>query len=67
MLKFYYNSRSPMARRVWRGLLEKDIAFEPILNNLIHYNIDHAMQWLQQIIISIPIGNCNQRMFVQLI
>ncbi len=34
MLKFYYNSRSPMARRVWRGLLEKDIAFEPILMKL---------------------------------
>ena len=30
MLKFYYNPRSPMARRVWRGLLEKDIKFEPI-------------------------------------
>ena len=34
MLKFYYNPRSPMARRVWRGLLEKDISFEPILMNL---------------------------------
>ncbi len=34
MLKFYYNPRSPMARRVWRGLLEKDIPFEPMLMNL---------------------------------
>ena len=34
MLKFYYNPRSPMARRVWRGLLEKDIEFESILMNL---------------------------------
>ncbi|MEM6402495.1 MAG: glutathione S-transferase family protein [Cyanobacteria bacterium P01_D01_bin.116] len=34
MLKFYYNSRSPMARRVWRGLLEKDIPFEGIVMNL---------------------------------
>lgn len=34
MLKFYYNPRSPMARRVWRGLLEKDIEFEPILIKL---------------------------------
>jgi glutathione S-transferase len=34
MLKFYYNSRSPMARRVWRFLLEKDIPFEAILMNL---------------------------------
>jgi glutathione S-transferase len=34
MLKFYYNSRSPMARRVWRFLLEKDISFEPISMNL---------------------------------
>jgi glutathione S-transferase len=34
MLKFYYNSRSPMARRVWHFLLEKDIPFEPILMNL---------------------------------
>ena len=34
MLKFYYNPRSPMARRVWRGLLEKDIPFEPILMKL---------------------------------
>jgi glutathione S-transferase len=34
MLKFYYNTRSPMARRVWRFLLEKDIAFEAISMNL---------------------------------
>jgi glutathione S-transferase len=34
MLKFYYNKRSPMARRVWRGLLEKQIEFEPIVVNL---------------------------------
>ncbi len=34
MLKFYYNPRSPMARRVWITLLEKDIPFEPILLNL---------------------------------
>ncbi len=34
MLKFYYNPRSPMARRVWRTLLEKEILFEPVLLNL---------------------------------
>lgn len=34
MLKFYYNTRSPMARRVWRFLLEKDIPFEAISMNL---------------------------------
>ncbi|MEC4819543.1 MAG: glutathione S-transferase family protein [Scytonema sp. PMC 1069.18] len=34
MLKFYYNTRSPMARRVWRTLLEKEIPFEPILMSL---------------------------------
>jgi glutathione S-transferase len=34
MLKFYYNSRSPMARRVWRYLLEKGIDFESIVMNL---------------------------------
>lgn len=34
MLKFYYNPRSPMARRVWRTLLEKEIQFEPILLSL---------------------------------
>jgi glutathione S-transferase len=34
MLKFYYNHRSPMARRVWRTLLEKSIPFEPVVLNL---------------------------------
>ncbi|MBD2504281.1 glutathione S-transferase family protein [Anabaena azotica] len=34
MLKFYYNPRSPMARRVWRTLLEKGIQFEPVLMKL---------------------------------
>jgi glutathione S-transferase len=34
VLKFYYNFRSPMARRVWRYLLEKGIDFEPIVMNL---------------------------------
>ncbi|MUG97184.1 glutathione S-transferase family protein [Scytonema sp. UIC 10036] len=34
MLQFYYNPRSPMARRVWVTLLEKEIPFEPILLNL---------------------------------
>lgn len=34
MLKFYYNHRSPMARRVWRTLLEKEIIFEPIIMKL---------------------------------
>ncbi|MBD0302880.1 MAG: glutathione S-transferase family protein [Tolypothrix sp. T3-bin4] len=34
MLKFYYNPRSPMVRRVWRTLLEKEIFFEPILMSL---------------------------------
>ncbi|MBU7585023.1 MAG: glutathione S-transferase family protein [Nostoc sp. TH1S01] len=34
MLKFYYNPISPNARRVWLTLLEKEIAFEPILMNL---------------------------------
>ncbi|KST65289.1 glutathione S-transferase family protein [Mastigocoleus testarum] len=38
MLKFYYNPLSPMSRRVWRGLLEKEIPFEPILVEL---NGDH--------------------------
>nr|WP_273039480.1 glutathione S-transferase family protein [Iningainema tapete] len=33
-MKFYYNPRSPMARRVWRTLLEKEIPFEPILMSL---------------------------------
>lgn len=34
MLQFYYNPISPNARRVWLTLLEKEIAFEPILMNL---------------------------------
>ncbi|MBW4609702.1 MAG: glutathione S-transferase family protein [Hassallia sp. WJT32-NPBG1] len=34
MLKFYYNPRSPMALRVWRTLLEKQISFDPILMSL---------------------------------
>ncbi len=34
MLKFYYNPRSPMARRVWIALLEKEIPFEPVLLSL---------------------------------
>jgi glutathione S-transferase len=34
MLKFYYNPLSPMARRVWITLLEKNIPFEGILMNL---------------------------------
>ncbi len=38
MLQFYYNPVSPMSRRVWRGLLEKKIPFEPILMEL---NGDH--------------------------
>ncbi|QLE54357.1 glutathione S-transferase family protein [Nostoc sp. TCL26-01] len=34
MLKFYYNPISVNARRVWVALLEKQIAFEPLLLNL---------------------------------
>lgn len=34
MLKFYYHSLSPLARRVWIALLEKEIPFEPILVDL---------------------------------
>lgn len=34
MLKFYYNSISVNARRVWFALLEKQIPFEPIALNL---------------------------------
>ncbi|MEM7556813.1 MAG: glutathione S-transferase family protein [Cyanobacteria bacterium P01_A01_bin.84] len=34
MLKFYYNPLSPMARRVWRYLLEKGIPFESVLMDL---------------------------------
>ncbi len=34
MLKFYYHPFSPIARRVWIALLEKEIPFEPILVDL---------------------------------
>ncbi|BCL33768.1 glutathione S-transferase family protein [Nostoc sp. MS1] len=41
MLKFYYNHRSPMARRVWRTLLEKEIAFEPMIMKLNGDQLQH--------------------------
>lgn len=34
MLKFYYNPLSPLSRRVWIALLEKEIPFTPIIINL---------------------------------
>jgi len=34
MLKFYHYPISPISRRVWLGLLEKGIPFEPIIVNL---------------------------------
>ena len=34
MIQFYYNPLSPLARRVWIALLEKQIAFSPIVVNL---------------------------------
>ncbi len=34
ILKFYYHPLSPIARRVWIALLEKEIAFEPIVVDL---------------------------------
>ncbi len=34
MLKFYYHPLSPIARRVWIALLEKEIPFDPIVVNL---------------------------------
>ncbi|MEL6580649.1 MAG: glutathione S-transferase family protein, partial [Cyanobacteria bacterium J06621_12] len=34
MLQFYYHPLSPLARRVWIALLEKQIQFEPIIVNL---------------------------------
>jgi glutathione S-transferase len=34
MLKFYYNPLSPLSRRVWIALLEKEILFTPIIVNL---------------------------------
>ncbi|NJK57804.1 MAG: glutathione S-transferase family protein [Pleurocapsa sp. SU_5_0] len=34
MLQFYYNPLSPLSRRVWIALLEKEIPFTPIIVNL---------------------------------
>ena len=34
MLQFYYHPLSPLARRVWITLLEKQLEFEPIIVNL---------------------------------
>ena len=34
MLKFYYHPQSPLARRVWIALLEKEISFDPIVVSL---------------------------------
>ncbi|CAN5627898.1 glutathione S-transferase family protein [soil metagenome] len=34
MLKFYYHPLSPIARRVWWTLLEKEITFEPVIVDL---------------------------------
>lgn len=34
MLQFYYHPLSPLARRVWIALLEKNLNFEPIIVNL---------------------------------
>ena len=34
MLKFYYHPQSPLARRVWIALLEKEISFDPIVISL---------------------------------
>lgn len=34
MLQFYYDPLSPLSRRVWIALLEKEISFTPILVNL---------------------------------
>jgi len=34
MLKFYHHPLSPLARRVWLVLLEKNLDFEPIIVNL---------------------------------
>ncbi|NES19242.1 MAG: glutathione S-transferase family protein [Symploca sp. SIO3E6] len=33
MLKFYHHPLSPIARRVWIALLEKEIPFEPVIVN----------------------------------
>ena len=34
MLQFYYHPLSPLSRRVWIALLEKEITFKPIIINL---------------------------------
>ena len=34
MLEFYYHPQSPLARRVWIALLEKEIPFTPMIVNL---------------------------------
>ena len=34
MLKLYYHPLSPIARRVWWALLEKEISFEPVIVDL---------------------------------
>ena len=34
MLKFYYHPLSPLARRVWIALLEKEISFTPVIVSL---------------------------------
>ena len=34
MLKFYYHPLSPLSRRVWIALLEKEISFTPVIINL---------------------------------
>ncbi|BAZ44290.1 glutathione S-transferase-like protein [Chondrocystis sp. NIES-4102] len=34
MLQFYYHPLSPLSRRVWIALLEKEISFAPIIINL---------------------------------
>ena len=34
MLTFYYHPLSPIARRVWLALLEKEISFEPVVVDL---------------------------------
>ncbi|MEM8503922.1 MAG: glutathione S-transferase family protein [Cyanobacteria bacterium P01_D01_bin.1] len=34
MLKFYYHPLSPIARRVWIALLEKEVPFEPVIVDL---------------------------------
>ncbi|MEL6788888.1 MAG: glutathione S-transferase family protein, partial [Cyanobacteria bacterium J06607_15] len=34
MLQFYYHPLSPLSRRVWIALLEKQIQFEPVVISL---------------------------------